>query len=313
MALSIRSVLIIIVVYAFTGCATRKFTIPILPDTQEAVTRQHEMFYSQLQWLANAKDSLNIPIVLHVGDLVNFDTLSQYEVASKGFKALDSVGLPYAIAVGNHDTEAVLPNSGSAAPGNVNQNLRKTYKFNQYFPSSRFGLLKGQYEAGKSDNSYHTFKAGNKKWMVVVLEFCAREGAAEWMDKVIKMHPKHNVIVLTHYHLNPDGTVATNNAGYGDMKVSDIFDKYIKPNKNVRFVVSGHKCYTAIRTDIGTQGNKIHQILTDFQCKDNGSGYIRLMEIDTRKKTAGLSIYSPFYNKKHEDSTTIVLQNLEIE
>ena len=141
-----------------------------------------------------------------------------------------------------------------------------TEKFNDFFPISRFSLQRGRYEEGKSDNSYYTFKAGGVDWMVVTLEFCAREGAAQWMYKVIKEHPKHNVIIVTHIHLRPDGQIHTTNAGYGDMKAIDIFNQYIKPHKNVLLVLSGHNCYSAYRVDQGTHGNKIYQILTDYQC-----------------------------------------------
>ena len=76
--------------------AQKKFTIPILPDTQAEVGGKPEMFYSQLNWIAQKKDSLNMPIVLHVGDLVNFDNIKHYETASKGYKILDSARIGYA-------------------------------------------------------------------------------------------------------------------------------------------------------------------------------------------------------------------------
>ncbi|MEO6914863.1 MAG: metallophosphoesterase [Chitinophagaceae bacterium] len=293
------------------SCTVRKFTIPVLPDTQEAVTRQHDMFYSQMRWLARSRDSLRIPMVLAVGDIVNFDNQAQWDLASKGYGILDSAKLQYALTLGNHDTEAVGVNSGSAAPGNVNENLRKTFKFNNSFPVSRLSWQGGRAEEGKSDNAFYTFKAGGKKWLVIALEFCARESVAQWMDRVMKAHPKHKVIVLTHYHLTPRGQVAPNNSGYGNMKVIDIFDKYIRPNKNAFMVLSGHVCYTAQRTDPGTQGNTIYQVLSDYQCQDNGGGYIRLLEVDVKKGTIAAKMYSPYYNKTLQDSSNFVISNIK--
>ncbi|MFD2146757.1 hypothetical protein [Mucilaginibacter antarcticus] len=52
------------------------------------------------------KDSLNIPMVLSVGDVVNYDNNANWETASTG-DVLDRANIPYAIAVGNHDTRAV--------------------------------------------------------------------------------------------------------------------------------------------------------------------------------------------------------------
>ena len=289
-----------------------KFTIPVLPDTQEAVTARNNMLFSQMRWIANKKDSLKAPIVLHVGDVVNFDTITHWQVASTGYKYLDDKKLPYAIALGNHDTRAVAWNSGSAAdPTNTNARLRMTEKFNTYFPVSRFSLQKGRYEEGRSDNSYYMFQAGGLNWMVVTLEFCAREGAAQWMDKVIKEHPEHNVIIVTHVHLRPDGQIHTTNSGYGDMKVIDIFNQYIKPHKNVLLVLSGHNCYSAYRVNEGIQGNKIHQILTDYQCEDYGGGYICLLDIDAKNKMITAKMHSPYYNKTLQDKGNFVIRDVE--
>lgn len=288
------------------------FVIPIFPDTQEAVTRKTEMFTSQCDWIARVKDSLNIPLALHVGDLVNFDTIPQYQTASTIMKRLDDKNVPYVIAIGNHDTGAVLPNSGSAAPGNVNTNLRNTNKFNTYFPVTRFKLQKGVFETGKSDNAFHQFTAGNKKWMVINLEFCARESAVKWADSIISTYADYNTIVLTHYHLTPTGEINNNNAGYGNMKCSDIFNNYLKNHKNLLMVLSGHVCYAAQRTDIGSQGNTIYSVLQDYQCEDNGGGYLRLLQIDTKNGTISGKMFSPYYNNTKTDaSTQFVFSNVK--
>lgn len=289
--------------------SAQKFTIPVIPDTQEAVTRKRGIFFSQIEWIAAKADSLKAPMALHVGDLVNFDNFDQWELASVGMRILDRANVPYTIALGNHDTGAVGEFSGSAAPGDVNVNLRNTQKFNYFFPVNRFPLQKGRFEKNKSDNSYYTFSAGNVKWIVVTLEFCAREEAAQWMDKVLKEHPDHNAIVLTHYHLTRRGEIAPNNAGYGDMKVIDIFEQYIRPNKNVLMVLSGHTCWSAWRVDQGTQGNNIYQVLQDYQCKDEG--FIRLLDIDTEKGTITAKMYSPYLDKTLDDDSSFSFSDVK--
>lgn len=277
------------------------FTIPVFPDTQSSMGHNRGVFFSQLEWVAAKADSLKTPIALHVGDLVNFNNFDHWELASVGMRILDRKDIPYAIALGNHDTGAVGEFTGSAAPGNTNANLRNTHKFNYFFPVTRFPLQKGRFEKNKSDNSYYTFLAGGVKWIVVTLEFCAREEAAQWMDRVLKEHPDHNAIILTHYHLTGKGEIGPNNAGYGDMKVIDIFEQYIKPNKNVLMVLSGHTCWSSWRVDDGTQGNPIYQILQDYQCKEEG--YIRLLDIDTQKGTITAKMYSPYLDKTLDDDS----------
>ncbi len=269
------------------------------------------MFHSRIQWIVDKKDSLNMPMLLHVGDVVNFDNYGHWEVASQGFDVLDRHHIPYAIALGNHDTEAVGFMSGSAAPGNVNQNLRKTHKFNSYFPVSRFQSQRGRYEPDKSDNAYYTFRVGDTNWLVVVLEFCPRMGPINWAGDIIKEYFNYNVIILTHYHLTSRGEIGDRNAGYGDFSPQVVFDRLVKNHANIRFVLSGHVMSSALKTDVGTAGNKVYQILQNYQNEDFGGGYIRLLDFDIDKGTVAASMYSPYYQKAKEDSSKFVLEGVD--
>ena len=283
----------------------QQFVIPVFPDSQGEVGNRMEMFMSQMHWIARQKDSLNIPIVLHVGDIVNFDNILHWENASKGYKVLDSAGIAYAITLGNHDTEAVGVNSGSAGPGNVNQNLRKTTKFNNAFPVCRFKAQGGTYEEGKSDNAFYTFKAGGLNWMVISLEFCARKGTVDWAGKVASSHSNYNVIILTHYHLNPNGDISERNGGYGDLSPLEVYNQFIVKYPNILLVLSGHNDTSSWRNDKGENGNRIYQILQDYQGEDSGAGYLRLLTIDPERRMISGKIYSPFYNREKQDWSII--------
>lgn len=287
------------------------FTLPVLPDTQVAVNFKPEMFTSQMKWLAANGKAMKMPMVLHVGDIVDYNNAKQWERASEGFKLLDEAQLPYALAVGNHDTAAVGENSGSAAPGNVNQNLRTTNYFNSYFPIERLSAEKGQYEPGKSDNAYYLFEAGGVKWLVLTLEFCARQGPVDWANTVLAAFPKRNAIILTHYHLTGKGQINPSNAGYGNLTSQAIYDQMIKKHANVLMVLSGHVDSSAWRADKGEQGNTIYQVLQDYQGKDAGSAYIRLFEIDPDAGTISAKMYSPFYNRTLEDTSKFSFTNVK--
>jgi len=224
---------------------------------------------------------------------------------------LDNARVPYAITLGNHDTGAVGEHSGSAAPGNVNANLRNTDRFNTYFPVKRFTAQKGRFEKNKSDNAFYTFKAGGMNWLVLTLEFCSRPAPVEWAIQVISKHPKHNVIILTHYHLNAKGIIGQDNAGYGDLSPQEVYDQLIKQSANVRIVLSGHTGSSVHRDDIGLKGNHIYQILQDYQGEDNGGGFIRLLEIDPGSKTMSAKMYSPFYNRTKTDSSQFLFTGVD--
>ena len=295
-------ILIVLLQLSFgSSSCTQKFTIPVLPDTQKEINYKPEMFTSQMEWLASHKDSLKIPIVLHVGDVVDFDNHDHYKIASEGFSILDRAKVPYAIAIGNHDTEVVGEFSGGITPGDANANLRKTTKFNSYFPVERFTLQKDRFENNISDNASYTFKAGRLNWLVLTLEFCARQEAVDWANQVISKYPKHNVIVLTHYHLESNGEIGTHNASCSSVSIQSIYDQLIKQHPNILMVLSGHHGKSVWRDDIGENGNHIYQILQDYQGEDHGGGYIRLLEIDPKAGKISAKMYSPFYNQTKND------------
>lgn len=292
--------------------SAQAFTIPILPDTQEETCCKPEMFYSQIKWLTAKKDSLNIPIVLSVGDVVNYDNNSNWETASAGYEIFDKANIPYAIATGNHDTRAVGFHSGSAAPGNTNYNVRITDKFNAYFPVSRFKNQRGRWEEGKSDNAYYTFQAGGYNWLVLTLEFCARSGPVNWAAQIIPQYPNHNVIILTHYHLTGKGQIGPTNSGYGDLSPQQIYDRLIKKFPNICMVLSGHVDSSALKVDKGENGNSIYQILQDYQGKDFSSAFIRLLQVDPAKGTISAKMYSPYYNTTKEDDSKFVINDVKL-
>lgn len=290
----------------------QQFSIPVFPDSQSAIDGNYELFKSQFQWIIDNKETYNIPIVLHVGDVVDFDNLSQWELASAQFDKLDRAGIPYAIALGNHDTEAVGEYDGSAAPGNVNQNLRKTAKFNSYFPTSRFTAQRGRYEEGKSDNAYYTFRTGGVNWLVVVLEFCPRQGPVNWAGDVIQAHHEYNVIILTHYYLTGQGTIADRNAGYGDFSPQFVHERLVKRHPNVRFVLSGHVMSTAMLEGKGDNANTYYQLLQNYQRDDFGGAYLRMLHFDLDKGTVNAEMYSPFYNDNKHDGSNYEITNFEV-
>ncbi|MFY1828878.1 metallophosphoesterase [Myxococcus fulvus] len=294
---------------ATTPPVDTKFTLVIVPDTQNEVVSSSTLIDHRMQWLADNKAALDIRFVGHTGDMANWDTPDhiQYVRAGNAFQKLDAAGIPYAIAIGNHDTAATCP-GGSACPGNVNANLRNTTTFNTYFPPSRFTRLGGVFEAGKSDNSFHTFTAGGLNWLVLSLELWARTDAVTWARNVLAQHPNHNVIVLTHSHQNSGGAIEQGNGGYGNNSPQYVFDNALKLHPNVRFIFSGHVGTHAYRAVTGTQGNTIHQMLTAYH--DGTSNPTRLIEIDTAANTFSSRVYLPYTNVEKQDGSKFTVTNV---
>ena len=307
----------VLVLGLLTPCARaqEKFTLAVIPDSQQEVMKDDDArLANRLQWLVAHRKELNLAMVLHVGDMVNWDTPDhiQYERAGKALKILDDAGLPYALTLGNHDTAATggkNHDSGSAAPGNVNDNQRNTATFNTYFTAARLKVVGQTWQPDKVENAWRTFRAGGLDWLVVSLELWARPGAIDWARKVIDEHPHHNVILLTHAFLGGSGEIQTNNGGYGDKSPQFIFETLVKPCANIRLVFCGHVGNHAYRTDKGDHGNTLYEFLQCYH--DNVTNPVRLFEIDPKKKTLTTRVYCPSIDKDKDDGSTMTVRDIE--
>ena len=289
----------------------QEFTLPVFPDTQVEVDVRMDMLYSQMDWIVANKKKHNIPFALHMGDIVNYNNNIHWDRASLAFERLDLAGIPYALTNGNHDNAAVGEFNGGAAPGNTRINVRNTEKYNRYFPTSRYRNIRGVFEQGKNENAFHTFLASGLNWLVINLEFCPRKAAVLWADSVTKAHPFYNTIVITHYYLTPKGTIHNTDAGYGALSPQEMYDLFIKKNKNIVLVLSGHVTQSSSLVSTGENGNKIYQILQDYQNEDAGGGYLRLLKINPQAGTISGEMYTPFYKKYRSDQSKVEFKDVK--
>ncbi len=264
----------------------------MIPDTQNEVFGGSR-FINRTEWLVDQQDELDLRFVTHTGDLVNWDTPdhAQYEHASKGMVPLEEAGIPYSIAIGNHDTQATGEGGGARDPKRTRELQRDTTTFNEYFTAERYGGVTGAFERGKVDNIYSVHEAGGTRWLVLVLELWPREEVVAWARGVVEANPDANVVVATHEFLN-SGLGIAQSAGYGDTSPQYLYDNLISQYPNVKLVLSGHVGQAGSRVDTGKDGNKVHSFLTTFHSQT--SNPVRLFEIDTEADTLTTWIYGPY-------------------
>lgn len=274
-----------------------QFTFAVVPDTQQEVLRPRDTrFRNRTEWLVRNRTSLDLRYVAHSGDVVNWDTPDhrQYEVASAAMAPLEAARIPYSLAIGNHDTAAVCTGGSACDPRRTRALFRDTRTFNRYFAAKRFGAVAGVFERDKVDNSYSTFQAVGRKWMVLNLEMWARPAAIAWARSVVAAHPDHNVMVVTHHYLDASGKIAGTDASYGATSPQYLFDNLIKQYSNIKFVFSGHTGTVANRVDTGVHGNTIHSFLgTIHAIRDNP---VRLVTVDVKAGTVKTWVYAPYTN-----------------
>ncbi|HYN67488.1 MAG TPA: metallophosphoesterase [Ornithinibacter sp.] len=285
------------------GATDTKFSVAVIPDTQdETSSTSGTRFSNRVGWLVANRADLDLRYAIQIGDLSSWGhvTPAQFEKASTEIKPLEAV-IPWSVAAGNHDTGAVCA-GGSACPGaKASVTVRDLSTFNRYFPPSRFGNLRGTYEPNRSENSYATFSAGGKEWLVLTLELWARPEVVAWANGVVAANPSRNVIINTHAYLEADGSISASNGGYGSTSPRYLFDNLVKVHPNIKMVLSGHVGQAAVRTDTGVSGNKVVSFLQAFH---SGTNPVRLVEIDTAAGTVNSRVYAPQSNTSYPQYTT---------
>lgn len=307
-ALSLISIIFIIT----CGCNVQKARLILLPDTQTYSEKYPHVLDSQINWIIrNEKD---IDFVLQQGDLTQNNSDKEWQVIHAAFTRLNN-RVPYALAVGNHDMGST---AGKFA------DIRNSALYNHYFPYATMSSLPafaGSFETNKSDNAYYLFESGKMKWLVITLEFGPRNAVLSWAGDIVSRYTDRIVIVNTHSYMYSDST----RQGVGDSwrpqaygvgkdsgvnAVNDgeqIWDKLIKKHANIRWVFSGHVLNTGVGTlvSINESGLPVYQMLANYQegvkdSENGGNGYLRIVDMNFRKKEVSITTYSPYLDKTYE-------------
>jgi 3',5'-cyclic AMP phosphodiesterase CpdA len=281
------------------------FTIAVLPDTQNYSENFPATYLSQTQWIVDNQRARNIAFVLHLGDITNNNAAAEWENADRAMELLDGK-LPYAMVPGNHD----YSDKGRCSD--------RTTLLNDYFPVSRFqqqATFGGTYdkEADRAENSFHLFSAGDRKFIVLGLEFGPRTDVIRWANEVVARHADREAILITHAYMYFDdtrydwkrqGTAQTwNPHSYGVAKAGDdvndgeeLWEKLISRHKNFMMTLNGHVLRDGLGrlTSAAHGGRDVHQMLVNFQMRPNGGdGWLRLLEFSADGKSLQAYDYSP--------------------
>lgn len=294
----------------------------LLPDPQTYVKyeRNQPLFELMTAWISENIDKLNIKLVLCTGDLVEQNELinpdgkasnqpskAQWAAVSGAFNRLNGK-VPYITAAGNHDY------------GYVKAENRKS-NFNTYFPVDK--NPKNQEILREvttnidgiptlENASFEIASPKGKKYLVVNLEFAPRDTVLSWAKKVtgLEKYKDHTVIILTHSYLNAENQhIEKENYGVTDVNYgAAIFQKLVKPSRNIGMVLSGHigapddeKAHIAFKTDKNAAGKKVQQLTFNAQALgggwfgNGGDGWLRILEFLPDDKTVKVRTFSPLF------------------
>jgi hypothetical protein len=312
------------------------WTLIVIPDTQRYTDLRSDpsqkILGETIKWIADNKESRNIKFVLQEGDITggnSNNTLSpsgnNWKVASDAFTILEIAGIPYSLALGNHDYDIneTTPKGASS---------REATHLNEFFPVSRYAAMStfgGVFEEGKTENHFHLFSVGGKEYIVMTLELAPRDETLAWSNKILKQYSNHTALVNTHIYTYSDGS-RYDWAAKGDSQVSnphnksygisaphdgtenlndgqEMWDKFVSKHANVSMVFSGHVYWAGARQmAVGNLGNIVHEMVAAYHEPFAGdtdimTDYIRLLEFQPDEKTVQVKTYSPRFNQYMTD------------
>jgi hypothetical protein len=281
----------------------------VLPDTQVYAERHPEIFLAQARWIA--ENAADIGFVVHVGDVVEHNSEAEWELAKRAFSMIP---VPYAIAPGNHDM-------GPNGDASTRDTLMHVYLESKGEP----------FEAGRMDNTAHLFTREGRDWIVLALEWGPRDAVVSWANETLDRHRGRSAIIVTHAYLHSDGTRAdrskpeqpwnphsypTASLPGGVNDGEELWTKLVSRHPNVVLVLSGHYGEhggAARSTAIGLHGNRVHQLLSDYQLHENGgNGWLRIMEIDEARREIRVRTYSPVLDRHLEDPANAFTLDLPV-
>jgi len=297
--------------------AAAPFTIIALPDTQFYAQDYPATYLAQTQWIVDQRVPRSIAFVTELGDCVNTASSAQQWInADAAWQWVESPaatglsqGIPYGIAVGNHDQ------TPAGDPGTLATEGATTGPYNQYFGVARFtgrGYYGGHYGAN-NDNHYELFSAGGMEFIAIHMEYMPadstlRRAVLSWADQVLAAHANRRAIVTAHYLLNPA------DASWSDQGQA-TWDA-LKGHHNLFLMLCGHRDQANRRYDEYTDATgttRTHTLVSDYQTLPNGgNGWLRILTFAPQANTIDVETYSPWLSlfiDGHPDNTAGTARN----
>lgn len=232
------------------------YSFAVVGDTQIMNYSYPDGYVGIYDWILDSLEEKKIACVIGLGDITDRDSAAEWKRAQEQIGRMSGV-VPFTMVRGNHDSVSQF-NKYMKVPANLDQ-------------------LEGTYGSG-ADNAWRTLSVGGTDYLILVLEYGARDAVLNWADKVIDDHPDHKVIVTTHCYLFRDGTtlddgdVVPPSQSGGQNDGDDLWEKFVSKHENIVMVLSGHDpCGPIVMTPaVGDYGNTVCQFLIDPQGVDVG-------------------------------------------
>lgn len=272
------------------------YSFAVVGDTQHVTQNNPQNLSKIYQWLLDNRESKKIQHVLGLGDITNANETAQWETAQAAISLLNGK-LPYILIRGNHDNST-----------NMNKYLGTPAYYEQLASTGESGV----FEEGKFDNSYTTLTVGAHKYLIIGLDFGAKDNVLRWANSIVGKYPDHKVIVLTHGYLINTGErlntgVAACPSSYDSTlnDANDMWERFISLHENIFLVLSGHKAADDIVSvqHVGVNGNIVTEFLINPQTLDlkyksmGGLGLVAMFYVSEDGSKISVQYYSTIHDK----------------
>lgn len=208
--------------------------------------------------------------------------------AIEGYRLLAEAGIPFGVAPGNHDYDAIW--AVASFPPNLQKpreeitrtvedlgtlhigglaNFRSAFGEDTAFFRDKSWYIDG-FEGGGS--SAQLFSAGGYSFLHFALEMQPGDHVFAWAEEIMARYPNVPTIVTTHEYLDRFGE--RTHAYYFEFALADpgfnnnpeqMWQKFIRKHDQIFLVLSGHNLGQALRIDDNDGGHKVYQIMADYQ------------------------------------------------
>ncbi|QRY79908.1 calcineurin [Pseudomonas sp. PDNC002] len=284
------------------------FILPLLPDTQFYAENNHRerhlfrseqrypdlpyppalAFYAQTYWLAKYAEALQVPLVVHLGDVVeNAGAASQWQTASGAMRTLEERGVPYSIATGERDVHEETSNDDQRS---------FLDRFKSHFGPER-AAWQSTYVGSdpKGLSQVHLFQRYGQSFLLLALDWSPSEATLDWAQGVLDTHPHVPVILASHsiLRLNAKGVVELSHDG--SASGPRLWDRLIRHNDQVFLTLSAHVDGAAHTRMFNDLGHSVDMVMVDYQHQYlGGNGLMQLLELDLRRSRLGALSLSPW-------------------
>lgn len=298
------------------------FTVVALPDTQKYSATYPEVYMDQTEWVVNNAEKEKIAFVTHLGDIVhNYEVVEQWDIARAAMDKLDAAGIPYGLALGNHDHETGTTEGCSADPVPP---CGPMYYIENFGPDRYSGESWYGGASPTALSNYQILTIADREFIFLHLRVDSAEAEVQWAEQVLDDHPQAAVALSTHRYLldwrmteemgYPFSLIAAGRVNnfitsliqpfyYEDSwNAEKLFQEFISKEKQIYMVQCGHYDAEYYQVSQNSFDLPVHEMLVDFQSlPQGGEGYMRLLRYDLEGGRIHVQTYSPTLDRFHQD------------